>query len=149
MLASGRLSIDAFLLNRREQENPLGVEFAGVTTSGERVMGMTGGGAMATRINLNETKLMWKVPDHMTLREASTIPAVYATIYFGFFVKNEIAAGQSILIHAGTGGVGLAAIHVAFAYGLRVFTTVSSPQKRDFLLREFVQLKGTREILSF
>lgn len=149
MLASGRLSVDAFSSNRREQENVVGVEFAGVSTSGERVMGVCGGGAIATRINFNEPKLMWKVPDHMTLREASTIPAVYATVYFGFFVKNEITAGQSILIHAGTGGVGLAAIHVAFAYGLRVFTTVSSQQKRDFLLREFVQLKGRRQILSF
>lgn len=147
MLASGRLPIDSFPMSRRQRENFLGIEFSGVSSSGERVMGMCGGGGIATRINANEVVISWKVPDHMSLREAATIPAVYLTVYYAFFTKNKISAGQSILIHAGTGGIGLAAIRVAFAYGLRVFTTVSSPQKREFLLREFVHLKGTRSQL--
>ena len=50
--------------------------------------------------------------------------------------------GKSILIHAGSGGVGLAAIRVAFAYGLEVFTTVSTPEKKNYLLQEFPQLKN-------
>lgn len=45
------------------------------------------------------------------------------------------------MIHAGCGGVGLAAIRVAFAYGLEVFTTVSTEEKRNFLLKEFPELK--------
>jgi fatty acid synthase len=49
--------------------------------------------------------------------------------------------GRTILIHAGSGGVGLAAIRVAFAYGLEVFTTVSTEEKKKFLLQEFPQLK--------
>ncbi len=46
------------------------------------------------------------------------------------------------MIHAGTGGVGLAAIRVAFAYGLEVFTTVSTEEKKKYLLEEFPQLKA-------
>lgn len=142
MLASGRLSIDSLAPDRRERENFLGFELVGVTASGDRVMGICRGGAITTRINRNRVAYMWKVPERLSLREAATIPAVYATVYLAFFVKNEVKAGQSILIHAGTGGIGLAAIRVAFAYGLRVFTTVSSPEKRKFLLQEFTGLKG-------
>lgn len=143
MLASGRLSPETLIASRKDRGNFLGFEFAGVTASGDRVMGIcTGGGAMATRIDHNKLTSIWKVPDNMSLREAATIPTVYTTVYYALFVRNEISAGQSILIHAGTGGVGLAAIRVAFAYGLRVFTTVSSTDKRNFLLHEFADLKG-------
>lgn len=142
MLASGRLSIDAISLNRRRCDKFLGIEYAGVTASGERVMSMSDGGAMATRISIDEAITLWKVPDHMSLREAATIPCVYTTVYYAFFVGRQIAAGQSILIHAGTGGIGLAAIRVALSYGLQVFTTVSSKKKRVFLLGEFPDLKG-------
>jgi fatty acid synthase, animal type len=45
------------------------------------------------------------------------------------------------LIHAGSGGIGLAAIRVALAYGLEVFTTVSTEEKKNFLLNEYPQLK--------
>lgn len=69
------------------------------------------------------------------------MPCVYATVYWAFFVKARIEKGKSILIHAGCGGVGLSAIRVAFAYGLEVFTTVSTEEKRKYLLNEFPQLK--------
>lgn len=42
----------------------------------------------------------------------------------------------------GSGGIGLAAIRIALAYGLEVFTTVSTQQKRKFILGLFPQLKG-------
>lgn len=149
MLASGRLAVDALPLTRREREKYLGLEFSGVTSADERVMGMCGGGAMATRIDANDAFLTWPVPDDMSLREAATIPVVYTTVYYALFVKNEVRAGESILIHAGTGGVGLAAIRVAFAYNLRVFTTVSTAEKRNYLLREFPNLKGEQEWLLY
>jgi fatty acid synthase len=76
------------------------------------------------------------------LAEAATIPAVYGTVYSAFFISTKIEKGKSILIHAGTGGVGLAAIRVAFAYGLEVFTTVSTEEKKKYLLEEFPQLKA-------
>jgi fatty acid synthase, animal type len=63
------------------------------------------------------------------------------TVFTAFFIKTQIKAGESVLIHAGSGGVGLAALHIVFHYGLEVFTTVSSQEKRDFLLKEFPKLK--------
>lgn len=80
-------------------------------------------------------------PDNWSLAEAATVPCVYGTVYAAFFLAARIEKGRSILIHAGSGGVGLAAIRVAFAYGLEVFTTVSTDEKKTFLMSEFTQLK--------
>ena len=92
-------------------------------------------------------------PDDWTLAEAATIPAVYGTVYAAFFLSIQIKKEKSILIHAGSGGVGLAAIRVAFAYGLEVYTTVSTTEKKNYLLQEFPQLKeqnvGNSRDISF
>lgn len=84
----------------------------------------------------------WTVPDTMLLRDAATIPVVYVTIYYAFFFYRPITSGKSILIHAGSGGVGLAAIRIALAYGMEVYTTCSSEQKKKFILEQYPQLKG-------
>lgn len=141
MLATGRLSAEVFGTNRIDQECILGFEYAGVNKRGERVMGTCLSGAMATQVIPNEF-LTWKVPENWTLREAATCPVVYMTVYIAFFLYKAIKKGDSILIHAGSGGIGLAAIRVAFAYGLNVYTTVSTPAKRKFLLDTFPELKG-------
>lgn len=50
--------------------------------------------------------------------------------------------GDTILIHAGTGGVGQAAIRTALYYGCTVFTTVGTTEKRYYLKQIFPELKG-------
>lgn len=141
MLATGRLSAEVFGTNRLEQECILGFEYSGLNKKGERVMGTVISGAMATQIYPNEF-LTWRVPDSWTLREAATVPVVYMTVYVAFFLYNPIRKGKSILIHAGSGGIGLAAIRVALAYGLEVYTTVSNEHKKKFILDTFPELKG-------
>lgn len=81
----------------------------------------------------------------MSLKDAATIPVVYTTVYYAFFFYRPISSGKSILIHAGSGGIGLAAIRVALAYGLEVFTTVSSEPKKKFIMDLFPKLKGIIE----
>jgi fatty acid synthase, animal type len=51
-----------------------------------------------------------------------------------------LKAGESVLIHAGTGGVGQAAIAIALFAGCIVFTTVGTPDKREYLKKVFPQL---------
>ena len=85
--------------------------------------------------------LTYDVPKTWSLADAATVPCVYVTVYAAFFTTANIQKGKSILIHAGSGGVGLAAIRVAFAYGLDVFTTVSTDEKKNYLLSEYPQLK--------
>ncbi|XP_058064687.1 fatty acid synthase-like, partial [Anopheles bellator] len=139
MLATGRLSIETFSTNRLDQECVLGFEYSGVTTTGKRVMGIIPAGSMATLIEADSLFTL-EVPEEITLEQAATIPTVYATVYTAFFICSQIRKGNSILIHAGTGGIGIAAIRVCLAYGLEVFTTVSTKEKREFLLGYFPAL---------
>lgn len=141
MLATGRLALEVFGTNRLQQECVLGFEFAGVNKRGQRVMGTIVSGAMATQIIPNDT-LTWIIPDDWSMRDAATCPVVYMTVYCAFFQYKPISKGKSILIHAGSGGIGLAAIRVALAYGCKVYTTVSTPQKKQFLLDTFPGLEG-------
>lgn len=139
MLATGKINSDD-VLNRLQQQCIMGFEFSGVTENGRNVMGLGPTGAMATHYELSQT-LLWDVPQNWTLEDAATVPLVYYTVYLAFFITSKIEKGKSILIHAGSGGVGLAAIQVALSYGLDVYTTVGTEEKKKFLLERF-QLKA-------
>ncbi|XP_055326066.1 fatty acid synthase-like [Sitodiplosis mosellana] len=140
MLATGRLSTESCHGSRIDGDCLLGFEFSGINTCGERVMGMVKSGSMATQVKPIE-HFTWIIPKDWSLRDGATIPTVYITVYYAFFFGKPITRGKSILIHAGSGGIGLAAIRIALAYGLEVFTTVSTQQKKKFILSLFPQLK--------
>lgn len=129
-------------LGTLEQQSVLGFEFSGIDGNGRRVMGISRqGGGLATYYDSSDP-IIWDIPDKWSFEEAATVPLVYFTVYFAFFAAAKIQKGKSILIHAGSGGVGQAAIQVAFAYGSEVFTTVSTDEKRNYLLERFPQLKA-------
>lgn len=92
---------------------------------------------------LARRNLMWEVPGNWTMEQASTIPYVYSTVYYALVVRGTMRRDESILIHAGCGDIGLAAISVALHHGLVVYTTVDSKQKREFLKKTFPQLTDT------
>ncbi|KAI0147403.1 reducing type I polyketide synthase 10 [Xylariaceae sp. FL1272] len=68
---------------------------------------------------------------------AATLPLVYATAIYALHHRANIRAGESVLIHSGAGGVGMAAIQIAIRAGAEVYTTVSSDAKREFLVKQF------------
>ena len=139
MLATGKLPPDALPGDLASQDCILGLEFAGRDSAGRRVMGMVAARGLATTV-LADPGFMWEVPDKWTLEEAATIPVVYATSYYALVVRGRLRSGESVLIHAGSGGVGQASIAIALHAGCTVFTTVSSKEKRDFLKKTFPQL---------
>lgn len=139
MLATGKLNVSQLLDTRIGNECDLGLEYSGYNRNGERVMGIVGHGAMATYVEAYPG-LVWKVPDHWTMAEAVSVPAVYITVYHAFFYTTKIQRGKKILIHGGAGGIGLSSIRVALANGLEVFTTVSTPEKKEFVLSVFPQI---------
>lgn len=140
MLATGKINSDD-VLNRIEQQCIMGFEFSGITKQGRRVMGLGPTGALATHYKIEDT-ILWDVPEGWSLADAATVPLVYYTVYLAFFFTSKIERGKSILIHSGSGGVGSAAIQVALSYGLDVFTTVSSDEKRQYLLKAFPTLRA-------
>uniref|UniRef100_A0A1A9W891 Uncharacterized protein n=1 Tax=Glossina brevipalpis TaxID=37001 RepID=A0A1A9W891_9MUSC len=141
MLATGRLAVELFGDSRLDQSCVLGLEYSGIhRKTGRRIMSMVAKGGMGSYVE-KALRLVWNVPDRWSLKDAATVPVVYITVYYAFFMVSDIRKGKSILIHAGTGGIGLAAIRVALAYNLEVFTTCSTSQKKQFLLDTFPQLK--------
>ncbi|XP_073848315.1 fatty acid synthase 3 [Musca autumnalis] len=141
MLATGRLAVELYGQDRINQSCVLGFEYSGINTkTGKRIMSMVVKGGVGSYVE-KPSKLIWEVPPHWSMKEAATVPVVYITVYYAFFMSTDIRKGKTILIHAGTGGIGLAAIRTALAYNMEVFTTCSTPQKKKFLLDTFPQLK--------
>ncbi|EZA46538.1 Fatty acid synthase, partial [Ooceraea biroi] len=139
MLANGKLSPDVFPGKLTTEDCPLGLEFSGRDADGRRVMGINKSDALATTV-LADLSFTWEVPDEWTLEQAATVPLVYATSYYALLMRGQLKAGESILIHCGTSGVGQAAIAIALHIGCTVYTTVGTLHKREFLKRIFPQL---------
>lgn len=146
MMTSGKIPVQ---LNRLNEYNYIGFEYSGINGKGQRIMGMSLPGCLGTYAEMID-EMTFLVPDSMSLKEAATIPVVYLTVYYAFFMYNIKLNGKSILIHAGSGGVGIAAITVALAYNMEVFTTVSTDDKKKFILERFPTIKGdTSHIFIF
>lgn len=73
------------------------------------------------------------MPDILSFAEAAASPLVLITASGALFERGGLQSGQTVLIHAGAGGVGHVAIQLAKLKGARVITTVSSEQKADFV----------------
>jgi acyl transferase domain-containing protein/NADPH:quinone reductase-like Zn-dependent oxidoreductase/thioesterase domain-containing protein/acyl carrier protein len=134
MLATGRLTPEAIPGYYKMQDGLLGMEFSGCFNENRqrRVMGMVAAKGLATTV-VAETKYLWEVPREWTLEEAATVPVAYSTAYYALVVRGGMKQGDRVLIHAGSGAVGQAAIAIALSYGCQVFVTVSSDEKREFL----------------
>ncbi len=72
-------------------------------------------------------------PAHLSFDEAATIPICFVTAHLALRRLGQLRPGQRILIHAGAGGVGLAAIQIARQIGAECFATAGSPRKREYL----------------
>jgi len=77
-------------------------------------------------------QLISKTPKNLTINEAATLPVAYSTALYALDDLAKLQPGERVLIHAGAGGVGLAAIYIAKHAGAEVFATASE-KKRDFL----------------
>jgi acyl transferase domain-containing protein/acyl carrier protein len=72
-------------------------------------------------------------PAALSMEEAASIPLAFLTAWYGLHNLGRLRRGERVLIHAGAGGVGLAAIQIARQAGARVFATAGSAEKRKFL----------------
>ncbi|WUN10419.1 type I polyketide synthase [Micromonospora zamorensis] len=97
---------------------------------GDRVMGLFSG-SMAP-IGVTDHRMIAKVPDDWSYPVAATVPVAFLTAYYGLVDAGHLRAGQSVLVHAATGGVGMAAVQLARHFGADVFGT-ASPGKWNVL----------------
>jgi NADPH2:quinone reductase len=75
----------------------------------------------------------WPVPDELDVKEAACVPIAFGTAHDCLFEFGRLTAGESVLIQAGAGGVGLAAIQLAKRMGATVLATASSDDKLERL----------------
>ncbi len=75
----------------------------------------------------------WKIPDGLSTGEAACVPVPFGTADDCLFEFGHLTAGETVLVHAGAGGVGIAAIQLAKRAGARVFATASSDDKLERL----------------
>jgi NADPH2:quinone reductase len=99
---------------------------------GDRVVtvGLNGSHAELRAVGQN---FAWHVPDDLDLNEAACIPVPYGTAYDCLFEFGRLQPGETALIHAGAGGVGIAAIQMAKQAGARVLSTASSDERLERL----------------
>ncbi len=93
------------------------VEFA----PGDRVMGHFGAGPVVVVDHRGITR----VPLGWSYGQAATVPAVFLTAYYALAHVARVRAGERVLVHAATGGVGMAAVQLARHWGLDVYATAS------------------------
>lgn len=84
------------------------------------------------------------MPKTFTFSQAAAAPLVLITAWGALFDRGGLQSGQTVLIHAGAGGVGHVAIQLAKQKGARVITTVNSGQKA-----EFVKSLGADEVVDY
>jgi NADPH2:quinone reductase len=72
------------------------------------------------------------VPDNITLAEAASLPETYFTVWSNVFDRAKLQPGESLLIHGGSSGIGVAAIQIAKALGNIVYVTAGSADKCSF-----------------
>ncbi|KAI5792026.1 hypothetical protein EDC01DRAFT_630520 [Geopyxis carbonaria] len=120
-------------------------ERAGVVTRvGSEVIGLAPGdrvasvwgGYYATHERVPSYTCIKLAPDE-DFKEMTSMTIVYSTAIYAFKYLAHLEEGESVLIHSGAGGVGVAAITLAKAMGAKVYTTVSNDEKRQFLKEQF------------
>jgi NADPH2:quinone reductase len=110
-----------------------GAEVVGTTPDGKRVVALVVGG-YAQRV-LASPHLTFPVPDGVSDGEALAIVLQGATAWHLLRTSAHLVEGESVVVHAGAGGVGTLAIQLAKRWGAsRVIATASSPEKRDLTL---------------
>jgi NADPH2:quinone reductase len=121
----------------------LGLDMAGIVEDvgpgviafqpGDEVFGMVGGvggmqGTLAEYISADAALLAPK-PKTLSMQQAAALPLVAITAWEGLVDRARVHAGQSVLVHAGAGGVGYAAVQIALAFGAKVYATASQDKR--------------------
>ena len=116
----------------------LGLEVAGEIVSvgkevtqlkaGDQVCALTPGGSYAEYC-VTDAGSCLPIPKGLSMRQAAAIPENYFTVWSNLFDMGHLQAGESILIHGGSSGIGITAIQLAKQFGATVYTTVGNAEK--------------------
>jgi len=148
--AAGCNFFDTLIVQGKYQVKPQlpftpGGELAGVVRAvgedvtgirvGDRVLasGNTGGFA---ELAVADARSVHVLPDPMSFDEGAALPVIYPTSYAGLVWRGELREGETLLVHAAAGGVGMAAVQIGRALGARVIATAGGREKCELALRQ-------------
>ncbi|WP_454758259.1 NADPH:quinone oxidoreductase family protein [Caulobacter segnis] len=101
---------------------------------GDRVLASTGWGGYAEKLALEEQRCT-PIPDNMPFDEAAAFVLTYGTSYYALKDRGHVKLGETLLILGAAGGVGLAAVELGKAMGVRVIAAASSQEKIDLAIK--------------
>jgi NADPH2:quinone reductase len=143
--AAGCNFFDILMMQGKYQVKPPfpfvpGAEVAGIVRAvgdgvkgfkkGDRVLASAGLGGFA-EIAVVPSVAAWAMPEEMSFAEGAALPIIYPTSYAGLVFRAKLEAGETLLVHAAAGGVGVAAVQIGKALGARVIATAGGPEKLE------------------
>jgi len=118
-----------------------GLEIAGIVVKtganvtrwkiGDKVCALVIGGGYAEYCNVPQGQCL-PVPDNLTFIEAASLPETFFTVWSNVFDRGRLQKGESLLVHGGSSGIGVAAIQMAKAMGSTVYVTAGTDEKCRF-----------------
>ncbi|MEE3059704.1 MAG: NAD(P)H-quinone oxidoreductase [Pseudomonadota bacterium] len=119
----------------------MGLEFAGTVVAcgsdvtrwqpGARIAGLVAGGGYAEYGVVHEDHAL-EIPENMSFTDAAALPETIYTVWANVFELGGLVAGETLLIHGGSSGIGTTAIQMAKHYGATVVTTAGTDEKCNF-----------------
>ncbi|GGY66154.1 NAD(P)H quinone oxidoreductase [Cellvibrio zantedeschiae] len=95
---------------------------------GDKVCALVNGGGYAEYAAAPAAQCL-PIPDNFTFVQAAALPETFFTVWHNLFQRAQLKAGETLLIHGGTSGIGTTAIQVTIAFGVKVFATAGSVEK--------------------
>jgi len=101
---------------------------------GDRVCALCNGGGYAEFVSVPASQTL-PVPNGMGLLQAAALPENYFTVWVNLFLRGHLKAGETLLVHGGSSGIGLTAIQLGKAFGVTVYSTVGNEEKTQACLK--------------
>ena len=95
---------------------------------GDKVCGLTNGGGYAEYCVVPQSQTL-HIPENVSFVEAAAIPETFFTVWANVFQMGKAKAGEVVLVHGGTSGIGTTALMLCKALGIKTFATVGSDEK--------------------
>lgn len=115
-----------------------GLEIAGIVEAkgkhctrwepGDKICALVSGGGYAEYCTVPEGQCL-PVPENLSFAEAASLPETYFTVWSNVFERGRLKPGESLLVHGGSSGIGVAAIQIARAKGSIIYATAGSDEK--------------------
>jgi NADPH2:quinone reductase len=110
---------------------------------GDHVTALLPYGGFASRV-VAPPERVFPMPENMSFQEAAALGLAYQTSYVALVPRARLEAGETLLVHAAAGGVGLAAVQIGVALGARVIGTAGSADKL-----ELVERSGAHAVINY